>query len=428
MPQLLLGPLLRYVGETDAVVWVETAGPCEVEVLGARERTFCVCGHHYALVHPDGLEPGTDYEYEVRLDGERVWPLAGLGVPAERLPARFRRRGRCGSRSAPAAWPRRTSPPGPCARTRTTAAARSTPCETSPCGCASRADRGVARPAADARRPGVRGRGLPGAPPRSPSRAATPTSRPGERVLDYEEYARLYRESWSEPVIRWLLSTVPTAMIFDDHDVHDDWNISAPGWRRCTQTDWWDEHIVAALMSYWVYQHLGNLEPGGPARLRAAPAGQGGRRRRRDPARVRARAERQTGRLALELLPRRGRHADRGRGLARRPRAGGGQALDGRRGRVGLDHRARHRRLRPPADRHVAAVPARPRHALRGGLERGRGRRRVGPAGRAAGRSGCRRSVDLEHWAAFQSVVRRASASSSERWAPASAASRRPRS
>ena len=50
---------------------------------------------------------------------------------------------------------------------------------------------------------------------------------PGERVLDYDEYARLYRESWSEPVIRWLLSTVPTAMIFDDHDVHDDWNISA---------------------------------------------------------------------------------------------------------------------------------------------------------------------------------------------------------
>ena len=29
------------------------------------------------------------------------------------------------------------------------------------------------------------------------------------------------------PVIRWLLSTVSTAMIFDDHDVHDDWNISA---------------------------------------------------------------------------------------------------------------------------------------------------------------------------------------------------------
>ena len=59
---------------------------------------------------------------------------------------------------------------------------------------------------------------------------------PGEEVADFEEYTRLYRESWSDPDIRWLLSTVPTAMIFDDHDVRDDWNISE-SWvaemRRC---------------------------------------------------------------------------------------------------------------------------------------------------------------------------------------------------
>jgi len=38
---------------------VETDEPCQVEVLGARERTWCVEGHHYALVHVEGLEPGT---------------------------------------------------------------------------------------------------------------------------------------------------------------------------------------------------------------------------------------------------------------------------------------------------------------------------------------------------------------------------------
>ena len=32
---------------------------------------------------------------------------------------------------------------------------------------------------------------------------------PGEEVADFEEYTRLYRESWSDPDIRWLLSTVP---------------------------------------------------------------------------------------------------------------------------------------------------------------------------------------------------------------------------
>ena len=50
---------------------------------------------------------------------------------------------------------------------------------------------------------------------------------PGEEVADFEEYTRLYRESWEDPHIRWLLSTVSTSMVIDDHDVHDDWNISA---------------------------------------------------------------------------------------------------------------------------------------------------------------------------------------------------------
>ena len=81
MPSLVLGPLLRYVGETEAVIWVETDSECEVEVLGARERTFCVCDHHYALVCCGDLEPGTWHEYEVLLDGERVWPRDD-GYPA----------------------------------------------------------------------------------------------------------------------------------------------------------------------------------------------------------------------------------------------------------------------------------------------------------------------------------------------------------
>ncbi|NED86863.1 alkaline phosphatase family protein, partial [Streptomyces sp. SID11233] len=49
---------------------------------------------------------------------------------------------------------------------------------------------------------------------------------PGAQVADYAEYTRLYAESWGDPEIRWLLSTVPSVMIFDDHDVIDDWNTS----------------------------------------------------------------------------------------------------------------------------------------------------------------------------------------------------------
>jgi hypothetical protein len=84
---------------------------------------------------------------------------------------------------------------------------------------------------------------------------------PGEEMADFEEYTRLYRESWSAPLVRWLLSTVPVAMIFDDHDVIDDWNISQRWLDDIRATDWWRPRIIGALSSYWIYQHLGNLSP-----------------------------------------------------------------------------------------------------------------------------------------------------------------------
>src|SRR5699024_4545808 len=84
---------------------------------------------------------------------------------------------------------------------------------------------------------------------------------PGEEIKDYAEYAHLYRLAWSEPAIRWVLSTVPSAMIFDDHDIRDDWNTSWSWHREINRTPWWHERLVAGLSSYWVYQHVGNLAP-----------------------------------------------------------------------------------------------------------------------------------------------------------------------
>jgi hypothetical protein len=95
MPKLVLGPLLRYVGETQATVWVETDAAAEVEVLVApagggaasdrpapgRAPTFAVQGHHYALVLVEGLAPRHAYEYRVTLDGQPVWPQAGPDGP-----------------------------------------------------------------------------------------------------------------------------------------------------------------------------------------------------------------------------------------------------------------------------------------------------------------------------------------------------------
>ena len=96
---------------------------------------------------------------------------------------------------------------------------------------------------------------------RSSARVGHTHDPPGEEIADFEEYTQLYRESWSDPDIRWLLSTVPSAMIFDDHDVNDDWNISQSWVEKMRALPWWEERVVGAFMSYWLYQHLGNLSP-----------------------------------------------------------------------------------------------------------------------------------------------------------------------
>src|ERR1700759_1033355 len=80
-PHLVLGPLLRYVAETEATIWVETDRACQVEILGRQARTFEVAGHHYALVIMADLQPGTEYEYPVTLDGAVRWPEPGVEFP-----------------------------------------------------------------------------------------------------------------------------------------------------------------------------------------------------------------------------------------------------------------------------------------------------------------------------------------------------------
>ena len=82
---------------------------------------------------------------------------------------------------------------------------------------------------------------------------------PDDEIVGFDEYVGLYRDSWGDPEVRWLLSCVPTGMIFDDHDVRDDWNTSGVWRAEMAEKPWWRARIRSALASYWVYQHLGNL-------------------------------------------------------------------------------------------------------------------------------------------------------------------------
>ena len=80
-------------------------------------------------------------------------------------------------------------------------------------------------------------------------------------VADFEEYTWLYHEAWLPEVERWMFSVVPSAMIFDDHDMIDDWNTSKSWLEEIRRKPWWHDRVIGGLMSYWVYQHLGNLSP-----------------------------------------------------------------------------------------------------------------------------------------------------------------------
>jgi PhoD-like phosphatase len=259
MAKLILGPLLRYVGETEAVIWVETDEACEVEVLGHTAPTFCVCGHHYGLVIVDGLEPGSMREYQVALDGRRRWPEPDTEFP----PSVIRTLGgesplRMCFGSCRVSLPHHapyTLPKDVYDEAREfdalhslTQEMRRQPVERWPqvlmlLGDQVYADEvsletlALIKKRRDVRRP------------------------PGEEVADFEEFTRLYRESWSDPPIRWLYSTVSCSMVVDDHDINDDWNISAAWVEEMRKQEWWAERECSGLAAYWLYQFIGNLSP-----------------------------------------------------------------------------------------------------------------------------------------------------------------------
>ncbi|MEV5434531.1 alkaline phosphatase D family protein [Streptomyces sp. NPDC052682] len=256
MADLRLGPLLRYTDGSSATIWVEATRPCTAEVrcadgAGGTARTFQIAGHHYALVPVTGLTAGTATTYEVLLDGTRVWPLPDSPFPPsaihapgrdDRLRVAF---GSCRWAAPPAG---EDDPVGPDALDALATRLAADPEGERPDVLLLLGDQVYADETSDSTQRWLAAR-------------RDLKEPPGSGVADYEEYTHLYYESWLDERIRWLLSTVPSCMIFDDHDVIDDWNTSAAWLADMRATDWWQERLLSGLMSYWVHQHLGNISP-----------------------------------------------------------------------------------------------------------------------------------------------------------------------
>jgi hypothetical protein len=259
MPDLVLGPLLRHVSDTQATVWVETEEACEVEVLDRREKTFRVEGHHYAVVCIEDLEPASRYEYEVKLDGEVRWPEPGSELPPSAIRTTDADKeldivfGSCRvavPHEAPFTEPKDETEEGHevdalwvLAKQMAAGEREDWPEQLFLLGDQVYVDEGSPKTRKKIK-----------------ERRGTDTP-PGDEVTDFEEYTWLYEESWQEPLIRWLFSNVSVSMLWDDHDMSDDWNISR-GWLLEMQAkSWWHRRAVGCIASYWIYQHLGNMSP-----------------------------------------------------------------------------------------------------------------------------------------------------------------------
>ncbi|MBO0835164.1 MAG: alkaline phosphatase family protein, partial [Actinobacteria bacterium] len=209
---LVLGPLLRYVSDTEATIWVETDRPCKVEVLGHTARTFEVSGHHYGLVAVTGLRPGTEYSYQVVLDESVRWPdpdsafgpsaicTLDPGGPQRVVFGSCRVAGSLPPPSHPDRA-RSTRDRGPDALEAMAHTLARTPRASWPDLMLLIGDQIYADQPGQATRRFIEERRDPSVPP-------------GYEVADFEEYCVLYREAWSTPAVRWLLSVVPTIMIF----------------------------------------------------------------------------------------------------------------------------------------------------------------------------------------------------------------------
>jgi len=75
----------------------------------------------------------------------------------------------------------------------------------------------------------------------------------------FADFASMYEYAWTnDQRVRQVLAMLPTYMIFDDHEITNNWDIS-PTWRARALQRGQEQVLVDGLVAYWVYQGWGNL-------------------------------------------------------------------------------------------------------------------------------------------------------------------------
>jgi hypothetical protein len=82
-------------------------------------------------------------------------------------------------------------------------------------------------------------------------------------AADFTEYSFLHERAWN--TAKKVFAHIPSFMIFDDHEITDDWNFNEK-WVRIVHESAdlyhvWPYTITDGLAAYWMYQGWGNLSP-----------------------------------------------------------------------------------------------------------------------------------------------------------------------
>ena len=301
-PRILLGPLVRHVSERRAVIWVEVSreGRLRLEVLrfgrvvgSVSVFTVRFSLYHYALIPLEGLRSGTEYGYRIHFEEPEVgppvqiWPEPTVRMP----PSGFRTLPRYGHALSVSYLSCRTGRPSLEALLRKHKHKDDPLTEAINEGDGADAlDAFSRRMLKDHRLRRLRWPDMllmmgdqiysdslsndmkAWVKPRR-DRLLARLSAAGYsfdkktrdglygQLLSFEEYRIAYHEAWRSPHVRWALSCVPSLMIFDDHEILDDWNISRPWLTQQGQLPWWQSQFTGALAAYWIYQGAGNLSP-----------------------------------------------------------------------------------------------------------------------------------------------------------------------
>ncbi len=273
MIHLRIGPLVRATSTTSAVIWAKLSHACNITLnaipydasedekatstVSVSMRTVTVGGHHYAAPQLQGLQPGTWYRYYLSTSS-----IAADHVDkAESIEQSFLQCFRTMNASISEASQEKTPPPSEAFSLRL----------------AYGSCRKYIMPETDALSAFGRwlrnhlderetmwphlllliGDQIYADQPLDEFVQMHPHLHDG--AVTFEDFALIYEYIWtSDTDVRQVFAVMPTYMIFDDHDVINNWNIS-PQWRASMLQHGQEQVLVDGLIAYWVYQGWGNL-------------------------------------------------------------------------------------------------------------------------------------------------------------------------